>query len=108
MGELELRDSYDPVPINRRTAKQLGRVRDQALVGRAAIEARESNAAYVVERRIDHGYQLAHQTVLNATRLNRLVTQVSRDNPGIEATLRSVEENVAFAAQSIIYQYMTR
>lgn len=108
MGELELRDSYDPAPIKRRTAKQLSRVRDQQLVGRAAIEARESNAAYAVERRIDNGYQLAAHTVHHATRLNRLVTQVSRDNPGLEATLRSVEESVAFAAQSIIYQYMTR
>ncbi len=108
MGELALRDSYDPAPINRRTAKQLSRVHDQRLVGRAAIEARESSAAYVLERRIDHGYQLAHQTVQNATRLNRLVTEVSRDNPGLEATLRPIEETVAFAAQSIIYQYMTR
>lgn len=108
MGELVLRDSYDPVPINRRTAKQLSRVHDQQLVGRAAIEARESNAAYVVERRIDNGYKLAAQTVHNATRLNQLVTQVSRDNPGLESTLRSVEESVAFAAQSIVYQYMTR
>ena len=108
MGELVPRDYYDPAPISRRAAKQLSRVHDQQLVGRAAIEARESNAAHVVERRIDHGYQLAAQTVHNATRLNRLVTQVSRDNPGLEATLRSVEENVAFAAQSIIYQYMTR
>jgi hypothetical protein len=97
---------YDPV--SRKTAKQLSRIQQQALISQAELVAREQNAAHVVARRIDNGYQLAAQTVHNATRLNRLVTEVSRDNPGLEATLRSIEESVAFAAQSIIYQYMTR
>jgi hypothetical protein len=53
-------------------------------------------------------YKLAAQTVHHATRLNHLVTQVSRDNPGLEVTLPGIEESVAFGAHSIIYRYMTR
>lgn len=99
---------YDPTPQRRGTSTQLARVHDQSLVTCAAIEAGEGNAAYVVERRIVHGYQLAAHTVNHATGLNHLVTQVTRDKPGLEATLRDIEETVAFAAKSIIYQYMTR
>lgn len=108
MGELVLWDSYDPAPINRRTAKQVSRVRDQQIVARAAIEAREQNAAYVASLRNDNGYMLADRVVTHAARLNWRVTQLSQDNPGLEMTGRKIEESVAFDAMSVIHWYMTR
>ena len=108
MGELESRDNYLPVPVNRATAKQLARIQQEALVRRAAIEAREGDAAYAAQCRRDNGYTLAAQTSLRAAALNDLVTQVSRGNPGLEVTLRGFEEAAALGARTIIYEYMTR
>jgi hypothetical protein len=108
MGELIPRDYYDPVPVSRKAAKALSRVRDQSLVERAAIAAREQNAAYTAELRIDNGYRLTARTVVHATQLNQLVTHASQGNPGLEMMLRNMEASTAFAAQAIIGEYMTR
>jgi hypothetical protein len=102
------RDYYDPTPLRRGTSKQLARVHEQSLVARAAIEAGERNAAYIVEQRVANGYRLAAQAIHNATALNHLVTAVSRDNPGLEITLREIEATPSLGAKVLIYQYMTR
>jgi hypothetical protein len=108
MSNLVPRDHNDLLPARRSTGRQLSRISNQSLVVQAAAGAREHESAYRVQQRIDNGYRLAVQTVSNAARLNNLVTQVSSDKPGLEVTLRSIEDNVAFASQSVIYQYMTR
>ena len=69
MGELVPRNYHNSVPVSRATAKQLARIQQEALVSRAAIAAREQDAAHMVECRIDNGYKLAAQTVHHATRL---------------------------------------
>ena len=108
MTELVPWDYSDPKSVRRSTGRQRARIYDQSLVIRATVAARENGAAHRDQLRIDNGYKLAVQTVQNATRLNHLVTQVSRDNLGLEVTLRDIEKTVAFGAQTVIHGYMTR
>jgi hypothetical protein len=108
MSELVPWSHYDSVSLRRSTARQLDRIDEQSLVSRATIQAREQDAAFRAQLRIDNGYRLAAQTISNATHLNQFVTQVSQGNPGLEMTLRGIEQGVAMAAQSVVYQYMAR
>jgi hypothetical protein len=54
MRELVPRNYHNSVPVSRAAAKQLARIQQEALVSRAAIAAREQDAAHVVECRIDN------------------------------------------------------
>ena len=108
MGELESRDSYLPVPVTRATAKQLARIQQETLVRRAAIEAREGDAAFAAQCRIDNGYALKARTTLRAAALHDLVTQVSQGRPGLEGILRGSEIDAELGARVAYHGYMTR
>jgi hypothetical protein len=118
MSDLVRRGYYDE-PVNRQMRKQLARIDQQGKVRQAALEARtrEDLARVVAEgrvelhqahQRIKGGYDLADHTVARATHLNQKVNQSSRDNPGLEMTLRDVECKAALGAGMIVYDYMTR
>lgn len=114
MSELVPRDYYDPPPVSRQARKQLARVQENALVRRAARDAQaEDELSQIVAQGrnaaqlIHGGYDLADQTVIRATRLNQKVNQCSQDNPGLELTLRSIEDTAGFGARSVILHYMT-
>jgi hypothetical protein len=119
MGDLVPRDPYDPAPASRQARRQVahiqeqGQVRDAALVARtwgelAQVVAEEQVAYARAQQRISGGYDLADHTVSRATHLNQKVNQASRDNPGLELTLRDIEYKAALGAGMIVYDYMTR
>ena len=103
----------------RKTGRELRRMAQEAIVKRAQVEQdahskqaelaiEERLAAYQADRRIENGYNLASRAAGQATRLNREVTQQTQDNPGLEMSLRQVEETVIMGATRLIYGYMTR
>lgn len=103
----------------RKTGRELRRIEQEAIVRRATLEDAANTkqaelaiedrlAAYQADRRIENGYNLASRAVGQATRLNREVTQQTQDNPGLEMSLRQVEETVIMGATRLIYGYMTR
>jgi hypothetical protein len=96
------------VAVSRSTGRELARIRGEQLAAQAMVHARESVVAYEAYCRIENGYELANQAVHNATQLSREVTQATRDKPGLEMELRGLEQDVALAARSIVYRYMTR
>jgi len=119
MSELVPRDNYDPAPVNRQARKQLARIDQQAQVRQAALAARtneelsrvvaeEQVTQYQAQQRIKGGYDLAEHVVVRATHLNQKVNQSSRDNPGLELTLRDIEYKAALGAGLIVYEYMNR
>jgi hypothetical protein len=108
MADIARRDVFLPAPVTRATRKQLNTIEQQAVIIRAVTEAEEQAAALRVDRRIENGYLLAGRTTGHAGMLNRQITETCRDNPGLEIGLRNIETVVSFAAQSLIYQYMTR
>jgi hypothetical protein len=62
--------------------------------------------AFRADRRIENGYTIASRLVQNAGELSREVTAATRDNPGLEMILRSVEEEVAHEAKAVLRGYM--
>jgi hypothetical protein len=98
--------------------KRLARIQEEAALSQAAIAAQTQDALARVqarelerycgaELRITGGYDLADHTVSRATSLNHLVTQTSRDNPGLELRHRGIEDTVDLGARIIIQHYMT-
>ncbi|TDO30680.1 hypothetical protein EV643_1352 [Kribbella sp. VKM Ac-2527] len=68
----------------------------------------ENREAYRVDRRIQNGYALGRRTAVEATILNRHVSEVSAGEPSLETNLRAVEDTLAIGTQGLIYHYMTR
>jgi hypothetical protein len=115
MGELVPRDQYDPGPTNRQARRQLARIDEQAQVRQAAIVARTREELArviaeekVTEQRINGVNNLAELVVSRATHLNQRVNQASRDNPGLELTLREVEYKAALVCGLLVYDYGNR
>lgn len=110
---------FDPRPVSKQTAKTLRQMEQDSIVRQAAleeaaavqranIEVQEQLAAHQTDRRIENGYKLASRTAGHAAQLNREITQVTRDNPGLEAALRTLEDTTLIGAQRLIYGYLTR
>jgi hypothetical protein len=115
MGELAPRDYYDPTPMGRQVRKQLARIDEQARVRQAAITATSQDdlsqivaQQRIAQERINGGYDLADHAVSRATHLNHKVTAATRDNPGLEMTLRDMEHKTGLGATIVVYDYMTR
>jgi hypothetical protein len=72
------------------------------------VVTREDAEALVRDVRIRNAYQLAHHTVDRAAILNRVVTEISHDNPGLEMMLRSIEREVGLQAGDLIADYLRR
>jgi hypothetical protein len=103
--ELERRGE---LPARRSSARELAGIRDRLLAAQAMVHARESVVAYEAYCRIENGYELASHTVRSAAQLSWEVTQATRDKPALEMELRGLEQDVALAARSIVFRYMTR
>jgi len=104
----ELERYRSPAPVRRSAVREFNRIQEYGFLERAYVDVEEQNAAYLADRRIDNGYELAEHLVQNAGQLNREVTAATRDNPGLEMVLRGVEEDVAFSARAIVRNYMLR
>ena len=61
----------------------------------------------MAQQRIDGGYDLADHAVDRAIYLNHKVNQGSRDNPGLEMTLRDIEATPTLGARLVIHHYIT-
>jgi predicted nucleic acid-binding protein len=72
------------------------------------VVAHEDAEALVREVRIRNAYQLAHHTVDRAAILNRVVMELSHDNPGLEMMLRAIEREVGLQAGDLIADYLRR
>ena len=92
------------VRVNRAASRDLQQISNQAVVA----EAQEFVLARLAQLRIDAGNQLARRTVFDLKTLHSLVTELTRDNPGLEMELRSFASIVAVASQQIIADYMMR
>jgi hypothetical protein len=92
----------------RRTSREIERVRARAELERQKLDGQEANRAYIADTRINNGYLLASRTASRAEALNYQITESTRDKPGLEMQLRRLENVVGLAAESIIYGYMTR
>lgn len=76
-------DSYGAV--SRRTEKAISRIEQSNAVTRARIDSHEALAAYQIARRVENGYRLASHTVREAVQLNRQVSSVASNNPGLDS-----------------------
>jgi len=118
MSNIIRADDFGSDP-SRRARRDLERITDQAKLGHAALEARlgqeltraigsEQVAQAQAFQRIKGGYDLADHATLRATHLNTKINQSSRDNPGLEMTLRDIEGRTALGAGITIFNYMAR
>lgn len=71
-------------------------------------ETQELVLARLAQLRIDAGSQLARRTVFEMKTLHALVTELTRDDPGLEMELRPIASLVGLASQQIIVDFMTR
>jgi hypothetical protein len=110
---------FGPTAASRQTRKQLAQLEQQAQIRQAALDARTRNelaqltaterlAQAQAHQRIQGGYDLTDHAVSRATHLNHKVNQATRDNPGLELTLRDIEYKAALSAGLIVYDYMNR
>jgi hypothetical protein len=107
MNEIVRRTDYgsqSPVRIDRSTMKAMEALRGVALVR----EAQEYVAARTYEQRLDGAEELAGRAVHHLTRLHQQITDVSRDDPGLEMQLRQIQQVVATQSGNIMYRYMSR
>jgi hypothetical protein len=75
------------------------------------IQARqldEELAAHQARVRLDNAYGLGNQATARAAALNANIKSVAHDDPGLELTLRGIEEVTTIVAKSIIFNYGTR
>ena len=95
------------LPMRRSTTRKLAEIREELLTARATVQAQEAILGYQAACKIDNGYALASHTIHNASQLHHEVSQATMDNPSLEMSLRGLEEDVAYAARSIVHRYMT-
>jgi hypothetical protein len=70
--------------------------------------AHEDAEVLVREVRIRNGFALAQHTMDRLAILDRVVTELSHDNPGLEMALRAIERSVGLQAGDLIADYMGR
>jgi hypothetical protein len=71
-------------------------------------EAREDSLARLADVRIANGCVLLERTVLRFAALDGLISSVSHDRPGLEMTLRAIQQDVGMATAGVIRGYVQR
>ena len=91
-----------PVKIDRPTLKAMEAIRSAGIIrqSQAYVAAREA------EDRIETATDMAKLTARRVTSLNQEVTELTRDNPGLEMTLRPLEAMVVAGSADVIYRFL--
>jgi hypothetical protein len=75
---------------------------------RTVAIARQDALEDLAKVRIRNGLHLLECSVVGLAMVDGLITNVSHDRPGLEMTLRALQQDVAIGIGSTIREYMTR
>lgn len=105
-GELiRWQPSQSPAQRAPRWAKgEMANVRAQA----AIAQVQEDETASLASHRLRNGVMLGFDAAAGLTALHRYIGLQAADDPGLEMTLRPIEQQVGFSAGQLIYRYMAR
>ncbi len=92
------------VRIDRQTNRALAALRNEASIR----EGEELVVAQLSQLRIDAAHHIGTRTILELKGLHSLITEVTRDDPGLEMELRQIESIVSIGSQQVLVQFMTR
>jgi hypothetical protein len=104
MRRSDLARTSQVVRIDRNTSKALTSLQGDAMVR----EAEEYVLARIAQLRIDVAHQLGTRAVVEMTGLHGLITELTRDKPGLEMELRAISGIVNIGVQQILASYVMR
>jgi hypothetical protein len=108
MTDIVRRASFVPtsniVRVDRQTNRALAYLRGDALLR----DAEEMVAAHLAQSRIDAAHRIGSRTVLELKGLHSLISEVTRDDPGLELELRQIEAIISIGSQQVLVNFMTR
>jgi hypothetical protein len=104
-GEIE---PYEGGQFDRRSRKEIERMKKAEAAARAAAEAHENVSAYEDSLRLANGRHLTAQAQAHLNSLDAHTSATAADKPGLEMHHRHLQSSYIVAAGEIIYSYMTR
>lgn len=100
----DLTSASSIVRVDRQTGRALAVLRSDSQIR----ESEDLVAARLVQLRVDSAHQLGSRAVMELKGLHSLISELSRDNAGLEMELRQIESIVSIGTQQALVNFMSR